>query len=58
MKENMDIVSSFLYHNVNNLLSCSTFPTVMKYAEVTPIHKKDDKNDKENYHPINILSNL
>ena len=58
MKENMDIVSSFLYHNVNNLLSCSTFPTVMKYTEVTPIHKKDDKNDKENYHPINILSNL
>ena len=58
MKENIDIVSSFLYHNVNNLLSCSTFPTVMKYAEVTPIHKKDDKNDKENYHPINILSNL
>ena len=30
----------------------------MKYAEVTPIHKKDGKTDKENYHPINILSNL
>ena len=30
----------------------------MKYAEVTPIHKKDDKTDKENYGPISILPNL
>ena len=30
----------------------------MKYAEVTPIHKKDDKIDKENYHPRSILPNL
>ena len=30
----------------------------MKYAEVTPIHKNDDKTGKENYRPISILSNL
>ena len=30
----------------------------MKYAEVTPIHKKDDKTDKENYCSISILPNL
>ena len=30
----------------------------MKYAEVTPIHKKDVKTEKENYHPISILPNL
>ena len=30
-------------------------PTAMKYAEVAPIHKKDDKTDKENYRPITIL---
>ena len=30
----------------------------MKYAEVTPIHKMDDKTDKENYYPISILPNL
>ena len=57
-KENIDITSYFLYHNFNILMSCSTFPTGMKYAEVTPIHKKDDKNDKENYCPISILPNL
>ena len=30
----------------------------MKNPEVTPIHKKDDKTDKENYCPISILPNL
>ena len=57
IKENIDIVSYFLYHNFNNS-SCSTFPAAMKYAEVTPIHKKDDKTDKENYRPISILPDL
>ena len=58
IKENIDIVSYFLYHNFNNSLSCSTFPAAMKYAEVTPIHKKDNKTDKESYRPISILPNL
>ena len=30
----------------------------MKYADVIPTHKKDDKTDKENYRPIRILPNL
>ena len=54
----MDITSCFLYHNFNNSLSCATFPTSMKYADVIPIHKKDVKTDKENYRPISILPNL
>ena len=48
-KEN--IVSYFLYHNFDNSLSCSTFPAGMKYAEVTPIYKKDDKTDKKKLTP-------
>ena len=58
IKENVDIISYFLYHNFNNSLSCATFPTSMKYADVIPIHKKDVKTDKENYRPISILPNL
>ena len=58
IKENIDIASYFLYHTFNNSLSCSTFPAAMKYAEVTPIHKKDDKTDKENYCPISIMPDL
>ena len=39
VKENVDIISHFLYHSFNNSLSCSTFPAGMKYADVTPIYK-------------------
>ena len=41
IKENVDIILYFLNHNFNNSLSCATFPTSMKYADVLPIHKKD-----------------
>ena len=40
IKENVDLISYFLYHNFNNSLSGATFPTTMKYADVIPIHKK------------------
>ena len=58
VKENVDIISHFLHHTFKNSLSCSTFPTGMKYADVTAIHKKDDKTDKTNDLPISILPNL
>ena len=58
IKENIDIFSYFMYHYFNNSLSCSTFITSMRYAEVTPTHQKDDQTDKENYRPISILPNL
>ena len=58
IKENIDIVSYFLHLNFNNPLSCSTFPIGTKYAEVTPIHKKDNRTEKETYRPISILSNI
>ena len=58
INEIVNIISYFLYHNFNNSLTCATFPTSMKYADVTPIHKKDDKTGKENYRPISILPNL
>ena len=57
-KKNIDIVSYFLYHNSNNSLLCSTLPTGMNYAELTHIHKKNDKINKENYWPISILPDL
>ena len=45
-------------HNFCNLFSCSTAPTGMKYADVTPIHQKDDKTEKTNYCSVSILPNL
>ena len=30
----------------------------MKMADITPMHKKDDKTDKSNYRPVKILSTI
>ena len=58
IKENVEIISYLLYHDIINLLSCAIFPTSMKYADFIPIHKKDDKTDKENYRLVSILPNV
>ena len=42
----------------NNALSSSQYPNGLKYADVTPVFKKDDKSEKSNYRPISILPNL
>ena len=34
------------------------FPDILKKAEVTPVYKKDDMNDKTNYCPLSTLLNL
>ena len=47
IKENEDLISYFLHHSFNKLLSCSTFSTAIKFANVKPIHKKENKTDKE-----------
>ena len=58
IKENRDLIAYFILHNFNNALSSSEYPASLKYANITPIFKKDDKTDKTNYRPISILPNL
>ena len=36
----------------------ASFPDLLKYADVTPVFKKGDATDKENYRPISTLSNF
>ena len=40
------------------LVKRGVFLDELKLAKVVPIYKKNDKNDKDNYKPISILSNL
>ena len=51
IKENLDIFADFLCTNKS-----SSFPSCLKMADVTPLHKKGKKDLKENYRPVNILS--
>ena len=38
-----------------NCLRCGLFPKIWKYANVVPVHKKNEKNLKGNYRPISLL---
>ncbi len=40
---------------VNKSIETSTFPDMLKRAEVTPVFKKNNALDKKNYRPISIL---
>ena len=58
IKENKDLISYFVHNNCNNALSSSQYSNGLKYVEVTPVFKKDDKSDTINYQPVSILPNL
>ena len=55
IKENLDIFAGFLCTNINSSFKSSSFPSCLKMADVTPLHKKGKKDLKENYRPVSIL---
>ena len=36
-------------NGLNFYIDKASFPNRLKQAEITPVHKKDDTNDKNNY---------
>ena len=58
IKENRYQIAYFILHYFSNAFSCSEYPASLKYADITPIFKKDDKTENTNYRPTNILPNL
>ena len=40
----------------NRAISCGIYPDLLKIARVTPIHKKGNRHDPNNYRPISVLS--
>ena len=58
LKENSEISSYILCHNLNNSLFSKIFPSSLKKADITPIFKKDDKFLKNNYRPISVLPSV
>ena len=58
LKDNVDIFAEFLWESINSSIKSSTFPSCLKSADVTPLHKKVKKDKKVNYSPLSILSTL
>ena len=52
-----ELVTSFLYI-YNFSIKSGVFPCEWKRSKVTPIFKKGSRQDKDNYHPISVLSVL
>ena len=46
IKENVDIFAEFLWKSINSSIKSSTFPSRLKSADVTPLHKKEKKTKK------------
>ena len=58
MKENYEIFATFITENVNNMIKNSIFPDSLKQEDIKQVYKKDSRNEKKNYRPVSILSNL
>ena len=55
LKLNYDIFAPILCEDFNNGIDNSTFHNSLKYAEIKPTFKKDDRCEKENYRPVSLL---
>ena len=58
IKEFDYLFATFITENFNLCLNKAEFPEIFKIAEVTPIYKKANPFEKDNYRPISILSNI
>ena len=54
-KEYSHICSEPFKGVINNSIFTSNFDQGLKYADLTPVHKKDDTTDKKHYRPISLL---
>ena len=55
LKESIDILKVPLTQHFNSAVENKHFPDDLKFANITPLFKKDDSTDKTNYRPISIL---
>ena len=48
-------INAFLSDCINSAILNGVFPDELKLADVTPLYKKSDPEDKTNYRPISVL---
>ena len=55
LKENADFSAEHICRQFNEAICSSKFPATFKFANITPVFKKGNRNQKDNYRPISIL---
>ena len=58
LKDSVSIVKDPLTQLFNTSVKDNLFPSDLKYANVSPLFKKDDNTNKENYRPVSILPTI
>ena len=58
MKQNSDICSPILLDLINDSFKNSEFPDKLKVADITPVFKKDDATNVNNYRPVSVTSKI
>ena len=52
MQEDADIFTDFLAESLKAAIKTYNFPNCLKLANITLLHKKGRKDNKENYRPV------
>ena len=58
INENAYIFAGFLAESLKGAIKTYNFPNCLKLADITPLHKKGRKDNKENYRPVSNLPML
>ena len=53
-----DIIAPVITSIYNTSKSKANFPDSLKLADITPVHKEDERTIKDNYRPISILPSI
>ena len=55
LKENADFFAQNICRQFNEVICSSKFLATFKFGDITPVFKKGNRNQKDNYRPISIL---
>ena len=58
LKTSCDVVSPYITEIYRTSSQGKGFPDLLKEADVTPIHKKGERSQKDNYRPVSILPTI
>ena len=58
VKANTDLFSVFASNAFNESVISCKFLSVLKFADVKPVHKKASRLEKTNYRPVSLLPNI